>query len=798
METIGEYSYFRKDLIGHGAFAMVFKGRHNKNLDKLVAVKVIAKKNLSRSQGILGKEINILKELASLQHENLVSLLDCKESAQNVYLVMEYCNAGDLSEYLHGSGALTEDTIRLFAKQLAAAIRILKSKGIVHRDLKPQNILLCCNDERYRAGSNKDRRPDPQSLQLKIADFGFARFLQDGVMAATLCGSPMYMAPEVIMSQHYDAKADLWSLGTILYQCFVGQAPFQASNPQQLKQFYERNQDLKPNIPSKTSPEFRDLLLRLLKRNPRDRIEFDDFFVHPFLYTSVPRVKEPQLLHESVMETNATPTMTRSQRSAPRLREAEENSSNHSSLSADDYEMVPSTVDSPEETEIDVANVTRVQKEISPQRMVSSPRPILSPLRSSVSPLPAASAPPRVSLPNFDNRPKSDPMLESLTPPPVQFCMGTPPSHATRIVSIPRPIHNPEETVPDSPRSGFSPISALSKLPRPVTGIFDVTAIEQSQSKISRAYTLPEMHALGNVTAPLEPDSPQPEYGVPPAFAAPMTSPVLRASTVSPRDRRISLSMARTRNRSGSELPSQASPTVFEELMNMVPPELSQEILLEKEHNECLSKLIFVRHLVQCITEVAKTRDTPIRFAGDVGSLTAGQGTEALQRFNVTSLSQKWAEKLVLYWKGLQILQTALAYARNEYSSRRLQPSNSMRNAVSSLHKLYVECLAVVKRLSRNQLFESLDMQTINISADAILYAHALEACQSAALDELFGNPEECFNRYETAFTLLHSLHQQADNEPDKAILQRYKEAVQKRLMILHSKGYISAYETTF
>ena len=95
----------------------------------------------------------------------------------------------------------------------------MNSKGIVHRDLKPQNILL--------AHSGKTRNPNPADIVLKIADFGFARFLQDGVMAATLCGSPMYMAPEVIMSLQYDAKADLWSLGTIVFQCLTGKAPFQ-------------------------------------------------------------------------------------------------------------------------------------------------------------------------------------------------------------------------------------------------------------------------------------------------------------------------------------------------------------------------------------------------------------------------------------------------------------------------------------------------------------------------------------------------------------------------------------------
>ena len=84
------------------------------------------------------------------------------------------------------------------------------------------------------------------NCSLFSADFGFARFLQDGVMAATLCGSPMYMAPEVIMSLPYDSKADLWSLGTIVYQCLVGKAPFQAATPQALKQFYEKSPNLRP------------------------------------------------------------------------------------------------------------------------------------------------------------------------------------------------------------------------------------------------------------------------------------------------------------------------------------------------------------------------------------------------------------------------------------------------------------------------------------------------------------------------------------------------------------------------
>ena len=156
----------------------------------------------------------------------------------------------------------------------------MNSKGIVHRDLKPQNILL--------AHSGRSRNPPPSDIVLKIADFGFARFLQDGVMAATLCGSPMYMAPEVIMSLQYDAKADLWSLGTIVFQCLTGKAPFQAQTPQALKQFYEKNARLAPRIPSGTSQLFTHLLVNLLKRDAKDRIDFDAFSTHPFLQVPKP------------------------------------------------------------------------------------------------------------------------------------------------------------------------------------------------------------------------------------------------------------------------------------------------------------------------------------------------------------------------------------------------------------------------------------------------------------------------------------------------------------------------------
>ncbi|XP_027890539.1 serine/threonine-protein kinase ULK1a isoform X1 [Xiphophorus couchianus] len=276
MESVGKFEFNRKDLVGHGAFAVVFKGRHKEKRDWEVAVKCINKKNFSKSQALLGKEIKILKEL---RHENIVRLLDYQEMGGCIYLIMEYCNGGDLAEYLQTKGTLSEDTIRVFLQQIAKAMKVLQSKGILHRDLKPQNILLCHPEGRKSSSIN---------TSIKIADFGFARHLQLNTMAATLCGSPMYMAPEVIMSQNYDAKADLWSIGTIVYQCLTGKAPFHASSPQELRLFYESNETLLPSIPKETSAYLRHLLLGLLKRNHKERMSFEEFFHHPFLESSLP------------------------------------------------------------------------------------------------------------------------------------------------------------------------------------------------------------------------------------------------------------------------------------------------------------------------------------------------------------------------------------------------------------------------------------------------------------------------------------------------------------------------------
>ncbi|DBB04526.1 TPA: hypothetical protein ACH3X1_012614 [Trebouxia sp. C0004] len=144
----------------------------------------------------------------------------------------------------------------------------------LQRDLKPQNLLLSDNT--------------PQAV-LKIADFGFARHLQQQELANTLCGSPLYMAPEILKSQQYDAKADLWSVGTILYELVVGRPPYNGSNHIVLLQNIERTEARIPaTIAKHLSPACIELVYSLLERNPVQRISFEEFFNHPFLAATAP------------------------------------------------------------------------------------------------------------------------------------------------------------------------------------------------------------------------------------------------------------------------------------------------------------------------------------------------------------------------------------------------------------------------------------------------------------------------------------------------------------------------------
>lgn len=267
----------------------------------------------------LYSEIHILK---GLHHPHIVALIDCQETAAHIHLVMEFCQLGDLSYFIKKrdtlsrheatkdmiekypnpvAGGLNEVIVRHFLKQLASALEFLRTRNFIHRDVKPQNLLLDPSPLFYAkakpevlpyAAHEKSLIPIagvPSLPTLKIADFGFARSLPSTSLAETLCGSPLYMAPEILRYEKYDAKADLWSVGTVLYEMMVGKPPFRASNHVELLRKIERGEDkLKFPEDALVSDSMKKLIRGLLKRGPVERMSFRDFFNNTVVKDPIP------------------------------------------------------------------------------------------------------------------------------------------------------------------------------------------------------------------------------------------------------------------------------------------------------------------------------------------------------------------------------------------------------------------------------------------------------------------------------------------------------------------------------
>jgi len=267
----------------------------------------------------LRSEIEILKHI---HHPHIVALIDIVETGNHIHLIMEFCAFGDLATFVKKRDKLAahpitaemvrhypnpfnagfhEVVVRHFAKQLGAALQFLRSKNLVHRDLKPQNLLLNPPPLWLAKERPEDRpfEPAKNSLipeaglmslpTLKIADFGFARYLPTTTMAETLCGSPLYMAPEILRYEKYDAKADLWSVGTVLYELMVGKPPFRAANHVDLLRRIEKAMD-KIKFPDDLviSEEMQKVIRALLKKMPTERMSWESFFESAVIIDEIP------------------------------------------------------------------------------------------------------------------------------------------------------------------------------------------------------------------------------------------------------------------------------------------------------------------------------------------------------------------------------------------------------------------------------------------------------------------------------------------------------------------------------
>jgi len=189
-----EDKYTLKDVLGTGAFSQVRLAESKESPGDLYAIKVIDKKALKGKEDSLENEIRVLRRL---HHPNIVELLEVHEDKTKVYLVMELVTGGELFDRIVEKGSYTEKDAADLIKQVLSAVAYMHSSGVVHRDLKPENLLY--------------HSPDEDS-KIMISDFGLSKMEDSGIMA-TACGTPGYVAPEVLAQKPYGKEVDVWSIG---------------------------------------------------------------------------------------------------------------------------------------------------------------------------------------------------------------------------------------------------------------------------------------------------------------------------------------------------------------------------------------------------------------------------------------------------------------------------------------------------------------------------------------------------------------------------------------------------------
>lgn len=250
------------DMLGEGTFGKVKVATHCQTGEK-VAVKVLSKKKIreNHDEERISREINILKKM---MHPNIAQLYSVIETNQSLYLIMEYCESGELFHHIVLNRKLNESESSKLYTQLISGIEYLHLNGIVHRDLKPENILL-------------------HKSKLKIVDFGLSNTYKTGQKLITACGSPSYAAPEMILGNEYEGLGvDLWSSGIILYAMVCGCLPFEDSTADE-ETLFKKIVSGKFILPKYLSNQVKDLLSKILVTDPKKRIKLEDIKKHPWL-----------------------------------------------------------------------------------------------------------------------------------------------------------------------------------------------------------------------------------------------------------------------------------------------------------------------------------------------------------------------------------------------------------------------------------------------------------------------------------------------------------------------------------
>ncbi|XP_050453022.1 calcium/calmodulin-dependent protein kinase type 1-like isoform X1 [Cataglyphis hispanica] len=284
-----EDKYILTDLLGTGAFSEVRLAESKEKPGQMFAVKIIDKKALKGKEDSLENEIKVLRRFSEsatpqsgggslrsdssgekrwLTHPNIVQLLETFEDKHKVYLVMELVTGGELFDRIVEKGSYTEKDASGLIRQVLEAVDYMHEQGVVHRDLKPENLLYYSSDE---------------DSKIMISDFGLSKMEDSGIMA-TACGTPGYVAPEVLAQKPYGKAVDVWSIGVISYILLCGYPPFYDENDanlfaQILKGEFEFDSPYWDDI----SDSAKDFIRKLMCVNVEERYSCKQALAHPWI-----------------------------------------------------------------------------------------------------------------------------------------------------------------------------------------------------------------------------------------------------------------------------------------------------------------------------------------------------------------------------------------------------------------------------------------------------------------------------------------------------------------------------------
>ncbi|XP_070460621.1 calcium/calmodulin-dependent protein kinase type 1B isoform X1 [Equus przewalskii] len=253
--------YEIREKLGSGAFSEVVLAQE-RGSSHLVALKCIPKKALRGKEALVENEIAVLRRVS---HPNIVALEDVHESPSHLYLAMELVTGGELFDRITERGSYTEKDASHLVGQVLGAVSYLHSLGIVHRDLKPENLLYATPFE---------------DSKIMVSDFGLSK-IQAGNMLGTACGTPGYVAPELLEQKPYGKAVDVWALGVISYILLCGYPPFyDESDPELFSQILRASYEFDSPFWDDISESAKDFIRHLLERDPQKRFTCQQALQH--------------------------------------------------------------------------------------------------------------------------------------------------------------------------------------------------------------------------------------------------------------------------------------------------------------------------------------------------------------------------------------------------------------------------------------------------------------------------------------------------------------------------------------